>query len=189
LLTKDFPGEFFNDIIREDKQEDSDIKQWIDDLFTTDGWMVMMTDWEPENDTLLYKPAFEQLYRKLSGKEKINPDLKNIRLAVVMTKCERGELWPCRLDPDEDLFEVRLPETYQFLTQKFSTERLQFFACSAFGILGDDRESFDPRPNCLFPDNGTPEEIEATLREPSKWSPYGLIPPLYWLATGIRLEE
>ena len=31
--------------------------------------------------------------------------------------------------------------------------------------------------------------IAATLREASQWSPYGLIPPLYWLASGIRLEE
>lgn len=189
LLTKDFPGEFFHDIPRPDKQDDPDIQTWIDDLFTTDGWMIMMTDWEPENDTLLYQPAFEQLHRKLSGRERINPKLKELRIAVVMTKCERGELWPCRLDPDEDLFEVRLPKTYKFLTQKFQPDRLQFFACSAFGILGDDLKNFDPRPNCLFSDDGSPEEIEASLRKASRWSPYGLIPPLYWLATGIRLEE
>ncbi|MDJ0729296.1 MAG: hypothetical protein QNJ33_04810 [Crocosphaera sp.] len=187
LLTKDFPGEFFYDIPRTDKQDD--IKTWIDDLFSTDGWMIMMTDWEPRNDISLYKPAFEKLYEELSGRERINPDLKELRIAVVMTKCERGELWPCRLDPDEDLFEVRLPETYKFLTQKFKPDRLQFFACSAFGILGDDLKNFDPRPNCLFEEDGTPEEDAATLRDPRQWSPYGLIPPLYWLATGIRLEE
>lgn len=190
LLTKDFPGEFFHDIPRGDKQQE--IKIWIEDLFTTDGWMIMMTDWEPGNDELLYKPAFEQLHQKLSEKERINSELEKLRIAVVMTKCERGELWPCRLDPDEDLFEVRLPETYNFLKQKFSPERLQFFACSAFGILGDDLDdpkTFDPRPNCYFSDDGSPEEIEATLKDHTKWSPYGLIPPLYWLAKGIRLEE
>ncbi|MDJ0581081.1 hypothetical protein [Crocosphaera sp.] len=189
LLTKDFPGEFFHDIPRGDKQQDPDIKKWIDDLFTTDGWMIMMTDWEPENDLLLYQPAFKELHRKLSGKQKINPKLKELRIAVVMTKCERGELWPCRLDPDEDLFAVRLPKTYEFITQKFTNNPIQFFACSAFGILGDDLKNFDPRPNCRFDYDGPPEEIEATLREPEQWSPYGLIPPLYWLATGIRLEE
>ncbi|MEL4896101.1 hypothetical protein [Crocosphaera sp. Alani8] len=187
LTTRDFPGEFFENIPRPDKQQE--IQTWIDELFTTTRWMIMMTDWEPNWDKSVYKPAFEKLCQELSEREENNPELKNVRIAVVMNKCERGELWPCRLDPDEDLFEVRLPETYKLLTKKLSPKRLEFFACSAFGILCDRREGFDPRPNCYLPDDGTPEEIKAYLRNPGSWYPYGLIPPLYWLATGIRLEE
>lgn len=187
LTARDFPGEFFHDIPLSRKWKE--IKSWVDDLFTTTGWMVMMTDWKPERDTSLYQPAFTKLCREISTRERHNPELQNLRIAVVMAKCERGELWPCRLDPDEDLFEVRLPETYKLLTQTFSPTRLQFFACSAFGVLCERREDFDPRPNCYLPDDGSPEETKAYLREPSRWYPYGLIPPLYWLATGIRLEE
>jgi hypothetical protein len=187
LTARDFPGEFFQDIPLTHKWQE--IKDWVNDLFTTTGWLVMITDWEPEWDTSLYKPAFSKLYQEIAERERVNPAIKNLRIAVVMAKCERGELWPCRLDPDEDLFEVRLPETYQFLTQKFSPQKLQFFACSAFGVMCDRPTEFDPRPNCYLPDDGSSEEITAFLKDATNWYPYGLIPPLYWLATGIRLEE
>ena len=94
----------------------------------------MLTDWEPGRDIHLYKPAFTKLCQEISEREQINPEIKNLRIAVVMSKCERGEIWPCRLDPDEDLFKVRLPETYSLLTRKLPRERLQFFACSSFGV-------------------------------------------------------
>lgn len=188
VTARDFPGEFFEDIPIPHKWKK--IQPWIDDLFTTTSWMVMMTDWEPERDTSLYKPAFTKLCQEIREREFRETELKNLRIAVVMAKCERGELWPCRLDPDEDLFEVRLPETYALLTKTFSPSRLQFFACSAFGVLGDRRDrDFDPRPNCYLPDDGSPEDRNAYLRDSDRWYPYGLIPPLYWLATGIRLEE
>ncbi|MCL2934792.1 MAG: hypothetical protein MGG11_21850 [Trichodesmium sp. MAG_R03] len=103
-----------------------------------------------------------------------------------MSKCERGEIWPGRLDPDEDLFKVRLPKTYCYLTQtkKISGERLRFFACSSFGVRG----SQDPRPNHQTFDNN-PTEFEATLIDDGKWKPYGLIKPLYWLKTGKVLSD
>jgi hypothetical protein len=188
LLAKDFPGEFFEHIPIPHQWKK--ITPWVDDLFTTVSWMVMMTDWEPERDTSLYLPAFTKLCEEIREREIRNPEIEKLRIAVVMAKCERGELWPCRLDPDEDLFEVRLPETYKHLTKTLTPDRLQFFACSAFGVLGSRRDrDFDPRPNCYLPDDGSPEEKNAYLREPDRWYPYGLIPPLYWLATGIRLEE
>ena len=193
LTTRDFPGEFFQNIPHveqcKDPEEKEKIKTLIDELFTTTRWMILMTDWEPQWDKSLYKPTFEKLLEELSEREENNSELKDLRMALVMNKCERGELWPGRLDPDEDLFEVRLPQTYELLTQKLSPNRLQFFACSAFGILCDRRDEFDPRPNCYLFDDGTPEEVKAVLRAPGQWYPYGLIPPLYWLATGIRLEE
>ncbi|MCL1470925.1 hypothetical protein [Argonema antarcticum] len=187
LNTRDYPGKIFEEIPLPHKQ--SEVEPFIDDLFTANAWMVMLTDWEPGRDKTLYKPAFKKLCEEIFNKEKINPEIKNLRIAVVMSKCERGELWPCRLDPEEDLFRVRLPETYDFLKTKLSPQRLKFFACSSFGVLSDRIGDFDPRPNRYIPDDGSISEFNAFLRIPEQWQPYGLIAPIYWLSTGRTLHD
>lgn len=187
LAARDFAGEIFDDIPLAHKWTETE--PYIDDLFTATGWMVMLTDWEPERDTRLYKPAFTKLCQEISEREQINPEIKKLRIAIVMSKCERGEIWPSRLEADEDLFKVRLPKTYEILNRKLPPERLQFFACSAFGVMCDRKDDFDPRPNRYIPDDGTPAEYSACLRQPSQWKPYGLISPIYWLATGKILYD
>lgn len=187
LAARDFPGEIFHDIPLAHRW--SETEPYIDDLFTATSWMVMLTDWEPGQDTYLYQPAFAKLCQEIFEREQINPEIKKLRIAVVMSKCERGELWPGRLDPDEDLFKVRLPKTYDLLTSKLPSQRLQFFACSSFGVLSDRKDDFDPRPNRYIPDDGSSPEYSAFLRSPSQWQPYGLISPIYWLATGKKLDD
>ncbi|MDJ0579204.1 hypothetical protein [Crocosphaera sp.] len=187
LSARDFPGEFFEKIAH--PSPPAGIELWFDDLFSVTGWMVMMTDWQPGRDQQQYYPAFKKLCEEITNAQEIQPALKNLKIAVVMAKCERGELWTGRKDPDLDLFQVRLPKTYNYLTDKFGPKRLQFFACSSFGVLGDSRWSFDPRPNRYTPDDGSLHEYNAFLRNGDQWYPYGLIPPLYWLATGKRIEE
>ncbi|MGK7956581.1 MAG: hypothetical protein AB4063_15235 [Crocosphaera sp.] len=187
LSARDFPGEFFEMIAHPSRP--AAIESWFEDLFSVTGWMVMMTDWQPGRDKHSYYPAFKQLCEEITIREETKPALKNLKIAVVMAKCERGELWTGRKDPDLDLFRVRLPKTYHYLTEILPPERLQFFACSSFGVLGDSRWSFDPRPNRYNPDDGSVSEYNAFLRNAGQWYPYGLIPPLYWLATGKRIEE
>jgi len=189
LGAKDFAGEIFEAIPRDHEQ--NKIKEYLDDLFLATSWMVMLTDWEPGRDTNVYKPAFEKLCDEIFTREKINQEIQNLRIAIVMSKCERGELWPGRLDPGEDLFKVRLPNTYELLAEKFppKTKRLKFFACSSFGVLSDRKYDFDPRPNRYIPDDGTPAEYNSFLRNPQQWQPYGIISPIYWLATGKTLHD
>ncbi|MEW6498114.1 MAG: hypothetical protein AB1589_37280 [Cyanobacteriota bacterium] len=189
LNARDFPGEIFHDIAREHRW--NEIEPYINDLFNASSWMVMLTDWQPGQDTRLYRPAFEKLCQEISEREQINPEIKNLRIAVVMAKCERGEIWPGRLDPEQDLFKVRLPETYQLLTRRFPprTQRLKFFACSSFGVLSDRRDDFDPRPNRYIPDDGSSADNSAFLRNSSQWQPYGLLSPIYWLSTGKTLHD
>ncbi|MGK7876137.1 MAG: hypothetical protein AB4426_23420 [Xenococcaceae cyanobacterium] len=184
LNVKDFGGEIFEDLSR--------LEQYLNEhMFAAQGWMIMLTDWEEERDADLYLPAFKKICKAISEKESQNPEIKNLRLAVVMTKCERGEIWPGRLYPDEDLFAVRLPETYHHLTKKFppKTNRLKFFACSSFGVLSDRTENFDPRPNRYVSDDGSSPDKTAYLRNSGKWNPFGLIAPLYWLSTGKTLHD
>lgn len=186
---RDFAGEIFHDLALEHKYHD--IQPYLDDLFIADKWMIMLTDWQPEQDKKLYKRAFEKLHQEIKDREQINPELKNLRIAVVLSKCERGELWPGRLEPDEDIFKVRLPETYEFICSKFSpkTNRLKFFACSSFGILDDSLENFDPRPNRYIPDDGSSADYSAFLRDPERWKPFGILSPIYWLTTGKTLHD
>ena len=148
----------------------------------------MLTDWRSEQDARLYEPALDRLLRELSERAAVNSKI-NIRIALVMAKCERGELWPGRLDPAEDLFKVRLPKTYRLLTEQLPFNRLHFFACSAFGVLSDRLGDRDPRPNRYVPDDGSSAEFNAYLRDPSAWQPFGLISPIYWLSTGRLLRD
>lgn len=189
LGARDFPGEMFHDIPLDHKRDE--IQSYLDDMFTATGWMIMLTDWETKQDQNLYRPAFNQLIQEIFEREEINPEIKNLRIAVIMGKCERGEIWPGRLEPGEDLFKVRLPETYDLLISKFPqrTQRLKFFACSCFGVLSVQRDDFDPRPNRYIPDDGSSADQSAFLRNPNQWHPYGLLSPIYWLSTGRLLHD
>lgn len=189
LVTKDVAGEIFHDFSLEHKK--TEMEPYFDDLFGATGWMVMLTDWEADYDTHLYKPTFTKLCQEIAMRQKINPAINNLRLAIVITKCERGELWPGRLDPEEDLFKARLPETYDILCKFRRTfpERLKFFACSSFGVLNTHRDDFDPRPNRYVPNDGSSADDCAFLRNATQWHPYGLFSPIYWLATGQTLID
>lgn len=179
----DYAGEIFEKIAR----RPNEVKSYIEQLLKVEAWMVMLTDFQPEKADREYQPILENLWKLIMSKEQKNPTCKKLRMAVVMSKCERGELWPGRLDPDEDLFKIRLPNTYKYLTQigKIPSKRLRFFACSSFGVRGYQ----DPRPNRQSFENNIPSDFSAILRDDCQWQPYGLITPLYWLSTGKVLSE
>lgn len=181
LIAKDYAGEIFEDIAKPYRWDK--VKSYVRNLLTVQGWMIVLTDWESEHDTRLYKPVFKRLWEEIAAEQEIRPATQNLRIAVVMNKCERGELWPGRLDPGEDLFKVRLPETYRFLTTEVPPRRLKFFACSSFGVLG----RRNPRPNRRISKTGDIEN--AVLRKPSVWHPYGILAPIYWLSTGRILYD
>ncbi len=182
LHAKDYAGELFEWLGQPQKQ--FVVQPYLDDWCSATGWMIMLTDWQLEKDARLYAPALDRLLEELNNRATNKSELYNTRIAVVMTKCERGELWSCRLDAEEDLFRVRLPETYRILKARWSSQRCQFFACSAFGVLSDRPGDRDPRPNRYIPDDGSSAESSAYLRDRDAWKPYGLISPLYWLSTG-----
>jgi hypothetical protein len=143
-----------------------------------------MTDWIKEADTRIYQPALQNLLWELNLPENNNQNMPKKRIAVVMSKCERGEAWTGRLDPREDLFRLRMPETYNELKlSRHLPQRIEFFACSSFGVLGDK----DPRPNRLIGSNDKREY--AYLMDKEKWRPYGLLSPIYWLTTGRRYKD
>jgi len=186
LVAKDYAGELFENIGQSHRRDQ--LKPYFEDWCSAQGWMIMLTDWQRERDEGLYVPVLNRLLMELSERAAINPELQKLRVAVVMSKCERGELWPCRLDPEEDLFKVRLPQTYQLLKQRLPEKHLQFFACSVFGVRSDRPGDRDPRPNRYSPDSRM-AEAAAYLIDSEDWKPHGLISPLYWLSTGRRLHD
>ena len=180
----DYAGEIFEKISH--RKNEPTIRSYVNQLLKVEAWMIMLTDFEPGKADREYQSILENLWNQITREEQKNPKRKKLRIAVVMSKCERGEIWPGRLDPDEDLFKIRLPKTYCYLTktEKISSERLRFFACSSFGVRGD----LDPRPNRKsFEKN--PTELKAILMDNNRWKPYGLITPLYWLNTGEVLPD
>jgi Double-GTPase 1 len=183
LLAKDYSGEIFE--WAGDNRHESELKVYLDDWFSSEGLMIMMTDWQAEKD---YAPAIQRILSEWSDRTKVNSALKSMRIAIVMTKCERGEIWPCRIDPEEDLFRVRLPKTYALL-KKLPEKSRHFFACSTFGVMNDMPGEKDPRPNRYVPNDGSSAEFNAYLKDKNAWKPYGLISPIYWLTTGTIFND
>ena len=183
LIVKDGAGELFDDLELNRQQWPKDAEDFVDELCQSTGWIIM-TDWIKEADTRIYQPALQNLLRELNYREDNNKDMPKKRIAVVMSKCERGEAWTGRLDPGEDLFRLRMPQTYNELKlARHLPQRIEFFACSAFGVLGDK----DPRPNRLIGSNDKREY--AYLMNEKEWRPYGLLSPIYWLVTGRRYKD
>lgn len=185
LLAKDYAGELFEELVFEQKDWSKDVREYVNDLLTAQGWMIVLTDWQQEQDTKIYQPAIKNLLSELNKYEAYNKDKAKKRIAVVMTKCERGEIWAGRFEPGEDLFKVRLPKTYEeMMKPKVYPQRVKFFACSSFGVLGDK----NPRPNRYVPKDGSSID-HAYLRDNAAWQPYGLFAPIYWLNTGNFLSD
>jgi GTPase SAR1 family protein len=174
LITRDYPGEILEDIHSPKAVQQLYLEECFD--IKIDGCLLMLDRWEPGSDKF-YRSAIEAFVNLLDEKGRI----KDYKVAAVMSKCERGELWSSRLTPEIDIFASRLKETTKILKTRLPANNLQFFALSTFGVLARD----DPRPNRKVDDN----KDYASLRYVDKWKPYGTIAPLYWLAKNKKLKS
>lgn len=171
LTARDYPGEVFEAIASPSARKPIH-EDFINECFTdVIGCLIMLTGWEPGTDNF-YNRIMKQFLKLMDERGRS----QNLKLAIVMSKCERGEIWPGRLDPEIDLFAVHLRETTKTLRAKVIPQNLRFFALSTFGVLGRD----NPRPN--REDRMKGEEPASVIREPDLWQPYNLIEPLYWLS-------
>ena len=172
LNVKDYSGEIF-ERLGEGTELDPKTQEYIDNCLMKDvsGCLIMLTAWEKGEDRK-FKRALDNFIKQMDSQQRV----KDLKLAVVMSKCERGEIWPGRIEPKTDLFGVHLPSTKELLEERLPAKNLGFFALSAFGVLGKN----DPRPNRIS-ELGK-ERVHAVLRDPDHWTPYNLIEPLYWLS-------
>jgi hypothetical protein len=176
LVARDYPGEIFEDL--EFGSSNPLHQEFIEECLTADvnGCLILLTHWQSGTDSS-YSRIVQRFIELMDKYERTS----NLRLAIAMSKCERGELWPGRLDPHTDLFNVHLPRTTHILQQNIPAQNLGFYAISTFGVLGRK----DPRPN-RTQEWGTDGKL-AVLRDAKKWRPYNLVAPLYWLSTGRKL--
>ena len=174
LNARDYPGEVFEKIA-EPSLSDSIHEEFVNECLMKDvvGCLILLTGWEPGTDRF-YKRVMNRFVDLMDTHNR----LKDLRLAVAMSKCERGELWPGRIEPENDLFEVHLPKTRATLREKISPKNLRFYAISTFGVL----RRHDPRPNRI--DDQGKSGRASVLRNGAKWRPYNMIEPLYWLSKG-----
>ncbi|MBE9170673.1 hypothetical protein IQ238_25210 [Pleurocapsales cyanobacterium LEGE 06147] len=174
LNARDYPGEIFEKIA-EPSFADSIHEEFIDECLMKDvvGCLILLTGWEKGTDKF-YKRVMSRFIELMDARNR----LQDLRLAVAMSKCERGELWPGRIDPETDLFGVHLPKTKVSLQEKIPPKNLRFYAISTFGVLGRN----DPRPNRV--DDLGKFGRASVLRDGEKWRPYNMIEPLYWLSKG-----
>jgi Double-GTPase 1 len=177
LNVRDYPGEIFDDIISSKPEHQPFIEECL--TASVEGCLILISEWGRGQDRF-YRQAFEQFINLMDNEGRSD----NLRLAVVMSKCERGELWPGRIEPKIDIFEQHFPETKNLLESRFklSPQNLEFFALSTFGVLHRN----DPRPNRV--NEGT-SDTKSTLRKPEIWQPYGMIAPIYWLSTGKKMRR
>ena len=184
FVARDYSGELFKDLanlmdsngsLNLSKLEETHIDYWQECFTDKVGCLLMLSDWLIGVDRF-YSRSIAAFAKLMDQYNKV----PNFRVAVAMSKCERGELWPGRIEPEIDLFNLHLPKTKSTLQQSFQQENLGFFALSTFGVLGRN----NPRPNR----QQDPTTKESMLREPGRWRPYNLIAPLYWLSTGKRIS-
>ncbi|RUS94641.1 hypothetical protein DSM106972_092780 [Dulcicalothrix desertica PCC 7102] len=174
LVVRDYPGEIFEELetgFSSSLNEEFINESLIDDV---EGCLILLSDWTKDSE---YSKMLKKYIELMDKKSRLN----KLRLAVVMSKCERGEIWSGRLEPEMDIFDVHLPKTKQILRANIQAKNLQFYALSTFGVLGRN----DPRPNRkdVPGKNGS----NAVLRESTRWKPYNMIAPLYWLSKGRRI--
>jgi len=178
LAVRDYPGEIFDEL--ELGKSNPLHKEFIDECFMKDvaGCLILITEWKKGTDKI-----YSRVLQRFTELMDVHGRVNDLRVAVAMSKCERGEVWSWRLDPEIDLFDVHLPKTKGILKTKIPANNLQFYAISTFGVLGHN----DPRPNRIE-ELGT-DGTKAVLRKPQNWQPYGMLSPLYWLSTGKRMRN
>jgi Double-GTPase 1 len=178
LAVRDYPGEVFKEL--ESASCDPVYEEFINECLSQDtqGCLILLTEWQQGTDKF-----YRRVFRKFIDLIDQQGRLQDLRLALAISKCERGELWPGRLDPENDLFAIHFPDTLHLLKDNIPQKNLGFYAMSTFGVLGNK----DPRPNRK--EELGKEDRYSVLRDPDKWSPYCMISPLYWLSTGKRMHE
>lgn len=177
LAVRDYPGEVFEEL--EAGVSNSLHEEFINECLMKDvtGCLILLTEWKKGTDKF-YRRVLERFTELMDSHDRAN----DLRIAVAMSKCERGELWPSRLEPELDLFDVHLPKTKATLQAKIPEKNLQFYALSTFGVL----KRTDPRPNRV--DEFGTDGRHSVLRNASRWRPYNMISPLCWLSNGKRMK-
>lgn len=177
---KDYSGEFFRDVLY--KTGSPLLEDYLEDCVQANGLMILVDGSSYRNDNN-YATGLERFLTEL---DRTDLDLTHRRIALVMTKCEQPELWINSHQPVE-LAKLRFPRMLGKLRawEGRGAGTVDCFATSAFGMLGRG----NPAPNMRKIRRNRDGLQESVLKKPSKWKPFGLVAPIYWLCTGERRKE
>ncbi|MCC3582679.1 hypothetical protein [Microcoleus sp. PH2017_30_WIL_O_A] len=175
---RDYPGEVFEKIA-DQTLSDAIYEEFINECLMKDvgGCLILLTAWDKVDDSF-YSRVMSRFIELMDSRDRTN----DFRVAVAMSKCERGELWSGRLDSETDLFGLHLPRTRDTLREGITSQNLRFYAVSTFGVLRRN----DPRPNRI--DEQGKFGRASVLRDAPHWQPYNLIEPLHWLSQITKVK-
>ncbi|MCP2730915.1 hypothetical protein [Limnofasciculus baicalensis] len=151
---------------------------FLDDCALSSG-LLLLIDATCRSSDSYYAKAFRILGQELNYRwRKGNRNLKNYRIAIVFSKFDQPEAWEHRNNL-EKFININFPRTHNVFNNWYRTCGLSvtYFACSAFGMKGE-----PPAPNVLVEEGFGAKN--GVLADPSKWQPFGLVAPVYWLCTG-----
>jgi hypothetical protein len=176
----DYSGEFFRDLYLKPKDP------WSDDYFQycrMATGILLLIDGTTHLKDGRYADGLGEFFRALDypGEE------QNQRIAFVLSKCELPQLWVNRHEPRElipRLFPKTVKQLENWMEGKAKTRQVDYFTSSAFGSLGKDYP--EPNTKVLQQDRGG---YACIIRQPKQWQPFGLVSPIYWLATGHRHQQ
>lgn len=176
---KDYPGEFFQDIIFQSNSEL--LQNYIQDCQQAKG-ILFLVDGMSYRQDITFANGLQRFLVELDrkGKESLRR-----RIALVITKCEQPELWVNRYDP-EKIIRARFRKIFQSLQdwENNTSGSVEFFTASAFGMVGKDY----PEPNMQCLERKREGITSSILKYPTLWKPFGLVAPIYWLCTGKHHE-
>jgi hypothetical protein len=181
LSCKDYTGEFFSDLVY--KTGNSLLNDYMEDCIEANGLLLLIDGLSKKLD-IQYANGLEKFLRQL---DQFRNDENPRKIAFVITKCEQPELFVNRQNPQ--VIAKRFKNMMEVLNQwqKLGGGEVQYFATSAFGMLG----TAYPEPN-MTKVNRRDAGLTAVLKNPKRWKPFGLVAPIYWLTTGnykINLDE
>lgn len=174
---KDYPGEFFRDLV--ERKNTVLLERYIKDCVEAEGTgILILLDGTARRDQY-YAECIREFLIQLDRYSPKNTQTR--RVAVALTKCDMSELWIHRYNPKEKIM-ARFEALHGKL-QNSNSITLNYFATSAYGMLGNENETSNSKI-VRSDDNGT----RAVIREPDSrlWRPFGIVEPFYWLYTGKR---
>lgn len=181
ISCKDYPGEFFRDLLHDstgDPLRQNVLQNYLDDCVLATG-ILLLLDGNAHQKDADYALGLDKLRVAFDRSER---EQQKRRIALVLTKCELADLSINR-DKPKSLNQDRFPQVCQKLEvwQSSGAVSIDYFTASAFGMLGNSCPTGNSQQ--IKRDR---EGVASTIQDPKRWRPFGLVSPIYWLCTGKR---
>ena len=179
ISCKDYAGEFFGNFIDGSQSNPSLFEDYIEDILQSQGFLLLI-DSQSQEDNKQAKTIYE-LLRSIKLKTENN---SRRRIAVVLTKSDLLQLQLNKHNPRK-IVSSHFPESYkQLQLWQNQGNEVEYFFSSAFGFLD---KRFSKSNSTLIQRDSY--GASSVIKDPSRWKPFGLVSPIYWLCTGERYKE